>query len=165
MAPTARLASVLVLALVACGAKHVAPKAPAEPISTDPDVQALAHTWIIDSHFLVKGSPITEKNAAEYDGRTLVISEEGYTSPFHPPCDHAAWKKSPRELSDLANELQLGDRAAANAAEAGLTSDLVEFRMTCTGRGKPPPVIVWLGGRVAMTCFGGACYMMKRFEE
>jgi hypothetical protein len=153
------------VALAACGAKHVAHKAPAEPVSNDPDVQALAHTWIIDSHFLVKGSTTTEEDATGYHGRTLVITAEGYTSPFHPPCDHAAWKKSPRELSDLASEMQLGDAAAATAAEAGLTSDLVEFRLTCTDRGKPPPVFVWLGGRIAMTCFGGACYMMKRFDE
>ncbi|HEY4182185.1 MAG TPA: hypothetical protein VGM90_35320 [Kofleriaceae bacterium] len=158
------MASVLLLAFAACGAKHVAPKAPAEPVSDDPDVQALAHTWIIDSHFLVKGSTITDKDATAFHGRTLVITAEGYTSPFHPPCDHAAWKKSPRELSDLATELQIGD-SAAKAANAGLTSDLVEFRMTCTDRGKPPPVIMWLGGKVAMTCFGGACYMMKRFDE
>lgn len=165
MVQTARLASVLVLALAACGAKHVSHKAPAEPVSDDPEVEAIAHTWIIDSHFLVKGSPITDKDAKAYHGRTLEISEEGYQSPFHPPCDHAAMKKKDRALSDLANELQLGDAAAAKAAEAGLTSDLVEYRMTCTGRGKPPPVFVWLGGKVAMTCFGGACYMMKRFDE
>lgn len=162
---------VLAGSAVACGsserreAAEPAPKSEPAPQSNDPDVRMLAHTWIIEEHMLVKGASVTDEDARSFHGRTFVITETGYTTPFHPPCDRASWQKSPRNLNDLVKELLVVGRGATKAAEAGLTSDLIEFRLTCTDRGKPPPVLLWIGGSHAMSCYAGACYVMKRFEE
>lgn len=166
------MAKVVALALLAaCGesappaVEKPAPKADVVEESEDPDVRMLAHTWIIETHMLVKGASVTSEDAEAFHGRTFVITEAGYTTPFQPPCDRAAWKKSSRQLNELVKELTVTGNGASKGAEAGLTSDLIEFRLTCTDRGDPPPVIIWIGGAHAMSCYSGACYVMKRFEE
>ena len=154
---------VLALLVAACGAKKAA-VAPA-PASTDPDDIALMTTWIIDSHMLVKGASVTEADATGFHGRTIVVTDTGYSSPFQPACEQVARAKTARELGDVVSELEVAGDGATAAAAAGMTSDLLEWRLTCTDRGNPPPLIIWVGGKHAMTCYQGACYLMKHFDE
>jgi hypothetical protein len=66
-------------------------------------------------------------------------------------------------MNELFDELEIEKGGPSKAAAFGMTSDLLEFRMTCADRGTP--LIIWVGGKHAMTCFSGACYLMKRFED
>ena len=152
-----------IIALAACGK----PRPVAAPVaaSTDPEELALMTTWIIESHMLVKGASVTDADATGFHGRTIAITEEGYTSPFQPACARAARVKQVRELGEVIEELEVAGEGATVAAASGMTSDLVEWRLTCTDRGKPPPLLIWVGGKHAMTCSSGACYLMKHFDD
>ena len=145
-------------ALAACAK----PAAKTTPAAADPDADALTHTWLVAEHLRVKGASISEADANGFHGRTLVIVPNGFASPWQPACEKSKREKRARGMSELFAELEL-EGGATKAAEFGMTSDILEFRLTCAGR--DTPLIVWVGGKHAMTCFGGACYLLKRFED
>lgn len=128
----------------------------------DPDAEVVAHTWLVAEHLRVKGASIAEEDANGFHGRTIVILPDGFASPWQSSCDKAKREKRTRELNELFDELEIEKGGTSKAAQFGMTSDLLEFRMTCTERGTP--LIIWVGGTHAMTCFKGACYLLKRFE-
>jgi hypothetical protein len=135
---------------------------PAEPVD-DPDAEVVAHTWLVEKHLRVKGASIAEADAKGFHGRTLVVAQNGYASPWQASCEHATREKRTRELNELFEELEIEKGGSTKAAAYGMTSDILEFRLTCADRGTP--LIVWVGGKHAMTCFSGACFLMKRFED
>jgi hypothetical protein len=152
----------LVAMLLAACPKSAAPAKPSEPI-TDPDADVVAYTWLVVEHLRVKGASIAEADANGFHGRTIVVVPNGFASPWQPGCENAKREKRARELGELFAELEIMEGGASKAAAFGMTSDIVEFRMTCADRGTP--LIIWVGGKHAMTCFRGACYLMKRFED
>jgi len=153
--------AVLAVLLAACP-KPAAPPKPPEPVA-DPDADRVSHTWLVVDHLRVKGASIAEADANGFHGRTIVIVPNGFASPWQPACEHAKREKRTREMSELFDELEIAEGGATKAASFGMTSDILEFRMTCSDRGTP--LIIWVGGKHAMTCFSGACYLMKRFED
>jgi hypothetical protein len=150
-----------VVLLAACPKKAPDSAKPTQP--ADPDAEIVAHTWLVDAHLRVKGASIAEADANGFHGRTIVVLPNGFASPWQPACDQAKREKRPREMNELFDELEIEKGGPSKAAAFGMTSDLLEFRMTCADRGTP--LIIWVGGKHAMTCFAGACYLMKRFED
>lgn len=131
--------------------------------AADPDDEIVEHTWSVEDHLRVKGASIAEADANGFVGRTIVVLHEGFASPWQPTCNHAKREKRTREMSELFAEIEIADGGATKAAAFGMTSDILEFRLTCTER--DTPLIIWVGGKKAMSCFSGACYLMKRFED
>lgn len=155
--------SILALAVLLAGCpKPAAPPKPPEP-AADPDADLVAHTWLVVEHLRVKGASIAEADANGFHGRTIVVVPNGFASPWQPGCERAKREKRPRGLTELFAELEIVEGGASKAAAFGMTSDILEFRMTCAERGTP--LIIWVGGKHAMTCFAGACYLLKRFED
>ena len=94
----------------------------------------MAHTWLVVEHLRVKGASIAETDANGFHGRTLVIVPNGFASPWQPACEKAKREKRAREMSELFAELEIADGGATKAAAFGMTSDILEFRMTCAER-------------------------------
>ncbi|GEM_PF-1710349 len=156
------LAAIMAVALGACPKPTPTETKPPEP-AVDPDADVVAHTWIVVEHLRVKGASIAEADANGFHGRTIVVVPSGFASPWQPGCEHAKREKRTREMNELFDELEIEKGGPSKAAAFGMTSDILEFRMTCADRGTP--LIIWVGGKQAMTCFSGACYLMKRFED
>ena len=53
--------------------------------------------------------------------------------------------------------------ASGEATSFGLTSAVVEYRLSCNDRHKPPPLTIFVSSGKAMTCYNGVCYLMKPF--
>jgi hypothetical protein len=156
------LAVIAVAMLAGCPKKAPAPAKSSEPVD-DPDAEVVAHTWQVMEHLRVKGASIAEADANGFHGRTLVIVQNGFASPWQAGCEHAKREKRSREINELFDELEIEKGGSSKAAAFGMTSDILEFRLTCADRGTP--LIIWVGGSHAMTCFSGACYLLKRFED
>ena len=155
---------VILLAAGACGwlpaDKPTTPpsRAPTQP--TDP----LIHTWLVEEHVMVNGASIEEGDAIGFHGRTVDISDHGYVSPWQGTCELADRTRHPRQLSTIVSELEVEPTDRARISAYGLPDDITEYRLSCSDRGRPPPLFLYIGGGRAMTCFGGACYLMKPFD-
>ncbi len=155
-----RSVALFAVLLAACP-KPAEPTKPTPP--PDPDAKVVEHTWQVVDHLRVKGASVATADANAFNGRTVVVLPDGFASPWQPACEHAKREKRQRGLTELFSELEIVDGGATKAASFGMTSDILEFRLTCRERGTP--LIVWVGGKHAMTCFSGVCYLMKRFED
>ncbi|HVK86843.1 MAG TPA: hypothetical protein VM513_22145, partial [Kofleriaceae bacterium] len=120
-------------------------------------------TWLVAEHVMVKGASISDDDAAGFHGRTLDITAHGFMSPWQGTCEHASRTEHMRPVADVISELGVvaGDRAKIEAF--GLTDPATEYRIECQGSAKPIPLTILVGGERAMTCYGGACYLMNRF--
>ena len=127
----------------------------------DPDVAALVHTWVVADHIVGTGSAITSSEAASFRGRHIEISTAGYASPWQGTCEEAGRAKRTRSLGEVIGELDMAPSAAREASAFGLADPLVEYRLSCTDRKRPPPLTVFVSHGKAMTCFNGVCYLMK----
>jgi hypothetical protein len=136
---------------------------PKKPAPVNVDAQNLVHTWIVADHILGKGAAITPDEALGFHGRTIDITAIGYTSPWQGTCEEASRTKRPRTLLEVIDELEISPSAEGEATSFGLTSSVLEYRLTCNDRRKPPPLIVFVSSGKAMTCFNGVCYLMKPF--
>ena len=119
------------------------------------------HAWKIADHVLANGTTMSERDAAELNGRTVEINASSYKSPWHGSCDDAARQKRDRVLADVTSELEVSARGRATASKFGLADGLVEYTLSCTGTTRTPPLTLYVAGTHAMTCFGGVCYLMS----
>lgn len=139
------------------------PDEPAKKPHVDVDTQNLVHTWIVADHILGKGASITPSEAEGFHGRTIEITAIGYTSPWQGTCEEASRTKRVRGLTEVIDELEMSPSASGEATAFGLTTSVVEYRLLCNDRKKPPPLLVYISAGKAMTCFNGVCYLMKPF--
>lgn len=160
----------LIVVVLVCAAACGSPAAPSggaqEPgaaAPADPETDELVHTWIVAEHVLAKGASLTDGDARGFHGRTIDITATGYTSPWQGTCEDAARVKRARELKGVMLELglQIPDRDRIDTF--GLGPKLTEYRMTCNERRNPAPLVLYVGDEKAMTCFGGACYLLNKF--
>jgi hypothetical protein len=128
-----------------------------KPAPPAPDA-ALLHAWKVTGHVLGARALISDYDAAGFDGRSVVISDNGYVSPWSGSCDQAGRQKTPRVAAEIALE---HDIAAGRADSLGLGEPIVEYRMTCAA-GSAPGLTLYLGGARAVTCFTGVCYLLGR---
>jgi hypothetical protein len=155
------LVAVALAALSGCGL--LPSDSPKRPVAAGADVQALFHTWIVEDHVLVKGASVTDEDAIGFHGRTIDITDTGFTSPWQGTCDDAGRTRRARTLPDLIDELEMEPTAHARATAFGMSEAIREYRLTCNDRRKPPPLTIYVSNGKAMTCYSGACYLMKPF--
>jgi hypothetical protein len=146
--------------LVGCLPPDEAAKKPTTP---DADALALIRTWIVADHILGKGSSITPAEATGFNGRTIEITKLGYVSPWQGSCEEAGRTKRTRPLIEVIGELEISPSAEGEATSFGLGAKVIEFRLSCTDRKRPPPLTVFVSNNKAMTCFNGVCYLLKPF--
>ncbi|MBL9015235.1 MAG: hypothetical protein JNL83_13715 [Myxococcales bacterium] len=130
-------------------------------VPVDPDVAALVHTWVVADHIVGASSAITASEAASFRGRHIEISRMGYVSPWQGTCEEAGRTKRTRSLGEIIGELDMSSSAASEATAFGLADPVVEYRLSCTDRKRPPPLTVFVSHGRAMTCYGGVCFLMK----
>jgi hypothetical protein len=153
------LRSALVLLVASCG--WLPADTPAKkPAARDPQLAALAHTWIVENHVLSGNSPLTDADARDNDGRKVEITATSYRSPFTGACDDAARTHRDRVFADLLAELDLAGDARQTAINFGFGDPISEYRMSCPGNPRALPLVIYVSGNRAMTCFGGACYLL-----
>lgn len=136
---------------------------PDEPAKKPKAPDPLVHTWIVAEHILGKGSSITPAEAAGFHGRTIEVTPTGYTSPWQGSCDEASRTTRQRGLGEVVSELEISPSAEGEATAFGLTSSVMEYRLLCNDRGKPPPLLIYTSNGKAMTCFNAVCYLLKPF--
>lgn len=131
-----------------------APKAP----PTDPDTAALVHAWRVDAHLLAKSSPLSDADAAALHGRAVSIGQTGYTTPWQGTCEESGRVRRERPLAEVAVELAI-DRPRLQ--QLGLSEPLVEYRLSCLDpQSRTPALTLYVANAHALTCFGGACYVL-----
>ena len=126
----------------------------------DPDIAELVHTWTVENHVLAGNSSITDGDALANHGRTVEITTSGYSSPFTGSCDDAARARRERVFADVSVELDLAGEARDTAIHFGFGDPLVEYRLTCPDHTRTVPLVIFISGKRAMTCFAGACYLL-----
>jgi hypothetical protein len=144
-------------ALPACRPPDAPPQAPAA--AADPDA-VLVHAWRIDAHLLRKHSSLTDADAEQHRGRTVSIGATGYNSPWHGTCEESGRTHRERPLAEVAAELTL-DRP--RLLQLGFADPLTEHKLSCNDLERRAPVLtVYLASSRALTCYGGACYVLVR---
>ncbi len=156
---------VLLAALGVAGCSSSAKPAAKQATAADvaPEADLLNRTWIVDKHILVKGSSVEGADARGFHGRTIEITAEGYTTPWQGACKAASRLLERRDLPALVEELGIKPTDAPVLQKFGFTEIVSEFRLQCTDREKAPPFLVYLSNDKAMTCYGGACYLLILF--
>lgn len=118
------------------------------------------HDWRVDGHLLARTTSLTSADADRYRGRAVTISRSGYTTPWQGTCEEHSQVRRARPLAEVAAELGL-DRARVLAL--GLADPLAEHRLTCQDiEHRTPALLLYVSGARALTCFGGACYVLAR---
>jgi hypothetical protein len=146
------------LALAGCLPPDTAPKAPAK---ADPELAEIAHTWTVENHVLAGNASITDADALANHGRKVEITSSTYGSPFTGSCDDAARARRDRLFADVSVELDLAGDARETAIKFGFGDPIVEYRLTCPDHPRTVPLVIFISGKRAMTCFGGACYLLS----
>lgn len=145
--------SLLAIVFAACSAKAPPPKPPT-------DIDVIAHEWKIEDHILSSRAALTVEDAVAYHGRSIVITETTYESPFQGTCENAGRTRRSVLLVDVALALDIPSSQRKHAVAYGLGKDLVEYKLTCGTENRVPPMTMFVAGGKAMTCFAGACYLM-----
>lgn len=155
------------IAVVVAACSSPAPPPPAGPVSAPakPVETALVRTWIVSEHVLVKGASITAEDAAGFHGRTLDITASGFMSPWQGTCDRASRTEQRRTVGEVVAELGVIAEDRAKVEAFGFAEPATEYRLACDDRAgaKRIPLTILVGGDKAMTCYGGACYLLSRF--
>ena len=133
-----------------------------KPKPADPEVAELAHEWIVANHVLADNATLSDADARANDGRDVVITSTSYSSMFTGHCDESARQKTDRVFADLLVELELSGEARDTAIHFGFGDPVTEYRLTCPGNQKAVPLVIFISGNRAMTCFGGVCYLLSR---
>jgi hypothetical protein len=146
--------------IVLAGCLPPDPVPPKPVVTVDEDVARLVHTWTIADHLVAERSPISGEDARGLHGRKVAIGA-GYQSPWQGSCEEAARTKRERILADVMVDFDLSASDRKAARRFGLTDSLVEYQLACADA-KAPPLVIFVAGDRAMTCFGGACYLLQR---
>lgn len=152
------------LAAAGCGgAKAKPPSKQALAAATAPEADVLNRTWIVDKHFMVKGSTLDVSDANGFHGRTIEITAKGFMSPWQGTCEDATRALERRELTAVAAELGIKPADEQELGTFGFDHEVAEFRLRCSDRESPPPFLIYVSNNKAMTCYRGACYLLIQF--
>jgi hypothetical protein len=151
------------LLLLLAGCSWLPSDSPAkQPAASDPQLAEVAHTWVIENHVLAGNSPLTDAEARDNDGRKVEITASTYRSPFTGSCEESARTRRDRVFADLLAELDLAGEARQTAISFGFGDPISEYRLSCANNPRALALEIFVSGKRAMTCFGGACYLMSR---
>jgi hypothetical protein len=152
-----RLCELFALLLVG-GCGWLPPDHPtAQPVPAAPDA-ALFHDWKVAGHVLSARALISDYDASEFHGRSVVVSDNTYASPWSGSCDQAGRQKTPRVATEVALE---HDIAADRADSLSLGEPVLEYRLRCAA-GTAPGLTLYVAGAHAVTCWAGVCYLLAR---
>src|SRR5262249_14337939 len=132
-----------------------APKAP----PTDPDTAALVHAWRVDAHLLAKSSSLSDADAAGLHGPAVPTRPTRHNTPRpgHPRGARRGVRRE-RPLAEVAAELAID---GPRLQQLGLADPLVEYRLSCLDpQSRTPALTVYVANAHALTCSGGACYVL-----
>jgi hypothetical protein len=147
------------IALAGC----LPPDEPAKkPTPTDPDLAELVADWRVRGHVLASSTSMSDADADQLIGRVVAIRAAGYTSPWHGTCDESSREKRKRSLVEVAADLEVNAPARQAAQQFGIAAEVDEFRLSCQGQSRIPPITIYVSGAHAMTCFSGVCYLLAR---
>jgi hypothetical protein len=132
---------------------------PQPPAPTDRDLAALAHVWIVENHVLAGNAAIGHDDALKMHGRKVELTATSYTTPFG-SCEDASREKRERVFADLLARLDLSGESRGTAIRFGFGDPITEYKLSCAGNRHTVPVTIYISGDRAMTCFGGACYLL-----
>lgn len=136
---------------------------PHKPAPPDPDIVQLVHAWKISDHVMATKTSLSDRDATELRGRTVTIGAASYTSPWHGTCDEANREKRTRALGDVIKDADLPATAHASLKTFGLADSVFEFKLSCHAhRTRTPALTIYVRDGRAMTCFGGACYLLEK---
>ncbi len=93
-------------------------------------------------------------------GRKVEATATSYRSPFQGSCDGATVDERTRNFDDVAAEVDLSGDRRITAKNFGMTPVVTEYRLACTANNRTPPLVLYIAGTRAMTCFSGVCYLM-----
>jgi len=127
---------------------------PDDPVKKPAAPDELIHTWTVGAHVMARTASLTEVEAESFRGRTIAISASGYVSPWQGTCDEAGRTKRTRPLGDVVADEELSSNAT------GLPAQVTEYRLTCNDRHNPLPLVMYVAGGRAVSCFNGVCYLM-----
>ena len=133
---------------------------PQKPTAIDHDVKALVHVWIVENHVLAGNASIGDADARGMHGRRVEITADGYSTPFSGRCEDAARERHDRVFADLLTELNLSGESRNTAIRFGFGDPVIEYKLSCAGNRHVVPFTIYISGDRAMTCFGGACYLL-----
>ena len=150
-------AALLALLVSAC----LPPDTPAKkPARADPELAELAHTWTVENHVLAGNASLTDSEALDNQGRTVEITAGSYRSPFTGSCEEAARDRRERVFADVLVELELAGEARDTAIRFGFGDPIVEYHLSCPNNRRAVPLVIFISGKRALTCFAGACYLL-----
>jgi len=135
-----------------------APAAP--PTPGEVEAATFAHPWVVENHILAGNATLTEGDAILMHGRKVEVTASSYRSPFQGSCDGAAYEQRARSFDDVAAEVDLAGDRRKTAASFGIEKTVTEYRMRCTVNTRTPPLVLFISGKRAMTCFSGVCYLL-----
>jgi hypothetical protein len=145
---------VFVFGLAAC---HPPARTVATP-SAAPPVPGIDYTWKIIGHVMLPSATIDERDAVGWNGREITVTRSTYASPFQGTCEQSGRVRRNRELEDIIVEV---NAPRSVATDYNLSSPVVEYRLTCRQRERPP-LAMYVSTDRAMTCFSGVCYFLRR---
>ena len=133
---------------------------PTTPPAAADGAAAFAKSWLVENHILAGNSTLTEGDAILMHGRKVDITSTSYRSPFQGSCDGATSQERTRSFDDVAAEVDLSGDRRTTAKNFGLTATVSEYRLTCNVNNRTPPLVLFVAGKRAMTCFSGVCYLL-----
>ncbi len=158
--PRSPIALQIALAFAATSSGCLPPDAPPQAPAVDPELAELVHAWRVDAHLLAKNASLTDADAARQHGREVSVSKAGYTTPWHGTCEESGRARRERPLAEVTAQLAI-DRP--RALQLGLADPLVEYRLSCLDPVRRAPTLtLYIASTRALTCFGGACYVLAR---
>ena len=150
--------SLIAILLFACTPKAAPLVKPPPPGAQD--VGTVVHPWVIENHIIAGNSNMTEGEAILMHGRKIDITEGSYRSPFQGGCDSSTSDQRTRSFEDVAAEVDLAGERRTTAKNFGMTATVTEYRLACTSSTRTPPLVMFVAGKRAMTCFSGICYLL-----
>jgi hypothetical protein len=153
-----RLYLALVLTYGCLPPDKAAPAPPPPPGSVE--AAAFAHPWLVENHILAGNATLTEGDAILMHGRKVDVTTTSYRSPFQGSCDESTYAQRTRSFDDVAAEVDLAGDRRTTAANFGIAKTVTEYRMQCTANTRTPPLVLFVAGKRAMTCFSGVCYLL-----
>ncbi len=151
--------SLLAVSFLACTPK-AAPPVTAPP-SAPPEVVTVILPWVVENHILAGNANLTEADAILMHGRKIEITASSYRSPFQGGCDSSTTEQRARAFDDVAAEVDLSGERRDTAKNFGMTPTVTEYRLSCASSTHTPPLVMFVAGKRAMTCFSGICYLLS----
>jgi hypothetical protein len=128
---------------------------PDEPVKKPAPVDELVHAWRVAAHVSGAAPALTAGEAEGFHGRTIEVSATGYVSPWQGTCEDAGRTKRKRIFADVATEIGIPPTTF------GFPASVTEYRLSCNDHGNPPPLLIWVAGDKAITCFNDVCFLLK----